>query len=165
MAPKSAAVKMRDDVEDLLPVPEGEPDRGKSVTFYSWMGRDAKGRAHASCQVVHISGGTRGKTDGGMMVGIPVVEARFNNGVCTTDNPEIIKELRRLAKDGKTSITEDHELYLSKTLSAEDQMKRATVAGNVAQEQNRELVQENNRLRQLLEKQGKADPGRTGAAA
>lgn len=131
------------------------------VTFYNWLGRDSKGRAHATCQVIHISGGTRYKTDGGKMVGEPVVEARFANGICTTDNPEIIKELRRLAKDGATSITEDHGLYLSKIMTAEERLNRGLIrdekATAAAKAETESVKQENTRLRKLLEKQGVKD--------
>jgi hypothetical protein len=132
----------------------------ETATFYSWMGADEKGRAFPSGQVIHISGGTNVKSDDGKRIGTAVVEAHFNKGVCSTSNPEIIAELRRLMATENSGITEDKEEFYAHTMTAEQKMKRGAVIGKQQEQKLEEVTQENNRLRALLEDKGKNTPAR-----
>jgi hypothetical protein len=127
----------------------------ETATFYSWMGYDARERrAYPSSQIIYISGGTK-KVIEGQAVREPVVEARFHNGRYTTDNPEIIMELRRIAAIGGSCISEDKEVFYAATMTVAEREKRSVVVGKERAQEVDRLVKENNRLRDQLEKQAK----------
>lgn len=125
----------------------------EQVAFYCWI------ENQPSSLTVRIDGGDMNHTGGGdndkMSVKTTLKEVRFNKGILRTSDEQTIATLRRLIKQGET-ITEDHELYLSKVTSVEQQAKRAVA-------KNAELVEENRNLRRRLEGQSKTNrPSRLG---
>lgn len=77
------------------------------VTFYAWIENSP------SSVTIRISGGTRAKdANTGAILAMGHKEAKFNMGIYRTDDPETIRELRKLMEKGET-ITEDKEVYLA----------------------------------------------------
>src|ERR1700678_3473687 len=138
--------------------PETEVDELQEVaevTFYNWLGADENGRHFPSGQIIHISGGQTNRAEGGTKGDkVPVVEARFHNGIYKTGNPEIIAGLRKLIKRGNSAITEDREEFYKATLTAKESMKRQVALNEKIIGENDELLQENTRMRQMLEAMG-----------
>lgn len=118
----------------------------EQVTFYSWIENSP------SSLTVLISGGQMSKNneDGKLSILQPLKEIRFNKGIFRTGDKETIAVLRKLIQDGET-ITEDHEVYLAKVTTVEQQAKRAVT-------KNAQLVEENRNLRRQLEARAKKDP-------
>jgi hypothetical protein len=131
-----------------------EVELQEEITFYSFLGHDAKGRALPSSQVVHISGGERRLASDGGRVTVPLREARFHNGIFHTADPEIIKELRRLAKVPGTGITENKEVFYGATMTPEQKVQRANILAGEQAKVMEEKDKEINKLRQMLEERG-----------
>lgn len=136
----------------------------QEVTFYSWMGTDATGRQMPSSQVIHISGGNSQLSADGQKIMNPVVEAAFHNGVFRTADPMIIKELRRIAAKSGSCLTEDRERFYGATLTKDQQVHRAAIRNEQITKENESLVEENNKMRRMLEEQSKAAHRRPSAA-
>jgi hypothetical protein len=81
----------------------------EKVTFYAWVERSP------SSMTMRISGGQRAKdANSGAIMAMAHKEIRFNMGMLHTDDPETIRELRKLASKPDSGVTEDYDLYLSK---------------------------------------------------
>jgi|SRR5690348_14959348 len=135
----------------------------QAVTFYSWMGTaGGPGEEHGcpSGQVIKISGGQFFRTDDNRKVGVPLKEARFHNGICVTADPETIKELKRIARAPGSCITEDREVFYNATMTPKQRANRAVAVARIEKEENRQLTEENSRLRKLLEEKSKETPAR-----
>lgn len=129
----------------------------ESVTFYSWLGADENGRNIPSSQIIHISGGQANRASNGDKIRVPVKEARFHNGTCTTSDPEKIEELRRLCKIPGTGLTEDREEFYARTMTPQQAARRARVLTAQTMDKNEELLRENKKLRDMLENQGREE--------
>lgn len=118
----------------------------EQVTFYSWIENSP------SSLTVRIDGGHMSHNGESAKLGIeqPLKEVRFNKGILRTDDAQTIKTLRKLMTQGET-ITEDHEVYLAKVTTVEQQAKRAVTKNEI-------LVEENRDLRRQLEAKAKKDP-------
>lgn len=136
----------------------------ETVTFYSWMGTAGRaGEEHAcpSSQIIYISGGRRRVGNDGAMVREPVKEAIFSKGKCTTSDPETIASLRRIiARNPGGGLTENVEEFYAATLTPQQRAQRAGVLNQQTTQRNEDLERENQRLRQMLEEAGKAEPPR-----
>jgi hypothetical protein len=118
------------------------------VRFYHWVDK------YPSGEIVRISGGDRRMSGDGSHFRTPMKEARFVHGVFVTSDPEIIDELRRIAKKDN-SFSENQEVFYEAVLSPEERLKRAASMGRIEAERNNELVRENSRLKRLLESKGR----------
>lgn len=90
-------------------------------TFYCWNEKEP------SSQTINISGGERIRDGNGRIYGTAHREVRFNKGLLKLDpdDTQAISVLEKMAKDPATGVTEDYELYLTKTLEPERNASRA----------------------------------------
>jgi hypothetical protein len=126
----------------------------KTVTFYLTAGQraDKDGGYYPSSTIIRISGGERLMSKDGARFIAPMKEARFSNGTFTTDDPETIQTLRRLALTD-SNLTENYEVYANRTLTTKQRLARnERIQGD--------QLTENSRLKATIErmkKQGKKD--------
>ena len=120
------------------------------VTFYLTAGqRDNKtGGFYPSSTIIRISGGERLMSKDGSRFIAPMKEARFQNGQFQTNDPETIEQLRKLARTDP-NLTEDYEVYVSRTLTKDQRIARTNRI-------NEDTGKENSRLKQkIAEMEGK----------
>lgn len=118
------------------------------VTFWcSFEGRPSNQRVNCGGGEKHIDGA-------GKVYNTPYHEAEFIAGKFSTDDPVKIAALRKIARDGASGITEDHELYLSRTLPPEKQVDRLKMKLDEANRLRAQLEQTNAQNEKLLAKKG-----------
>jgi hypothetical protein len=117
------------------------------VTFYMTAGQraDKDGGFYPSSAIIRISGGERLMSKDGARFIAPMKEARFSNGQFSTDDPETIAMLRKLAQSD-SNLTEDYEVYVSRTLTKDQRIKRT-------ERINEHVMTENSRLKQTIARQ------------
>jgi|SRR5579864_8888931 len=130
----------------------------ETVTFYHWLGIKPDKSAYPSSEIVHISGGERIMSSNGP-VKAPMKEARFHNGIFSTDDPEVVAVLRKFCAKPGSGYTEDYETYLAAVQTPAERLKRQ--AGQATQQaaKNEEILSENSRLKAKvaeLERKAKA---------
>lgn len=133
------------------------------VTFYSWCGRnnpETGARAYPSCTVFNISGGTTQIAKDGSKVRTFNKVAKFNNGMLTTDDPEIIASLRKLARTTNSGLTENREEYYEMVMTTKEKAKRATLINQQQAEELARLKEDNLRMAAQLEEKGRETPTR-----
>ena len=152
----SPAVKMADDETRQGAVAVAEPQvvaEPEEVEYFHWAGRDEKGRAYPSSEIIHISGGERREFNGQVIL-MPAKHAQFRNGMLKTSDPETIKVLDRMCRDGSTAMSRDREVYYEHTMTAEQRLRRqgrlAEIQAQVIEEQKSEI----GRLKARLEAMG-----------
>ena len=79
----------------------------ENITYYHWAGRDAKGRAYPSSEIIHVSGGESRVTTDGQKVIMPEEHIDFHNGMYTTNDPNKIKVLERFCANPGNCVTRD----------------------------------------------------------
>jgi hypothetical protein len=122
----------------------------ETVTFYHWLGIKPDKSAYPSSEIVHISGGERVLGANGIPIKAPMKEARFHNGIFSTDDPEVIAVLRKFCSRAGSGYTENYEEYLAAVQTPAERLKRQANIGQLAEEQKQELLTENSRLRATI---------------
>lgn len=121
----------------------------ETVTFYHWLGIKPDKSAYPSSEIVHISGGERIMSSNGP-VKAPMKEARFHNGIFTTDDPETIAVLRKFCAKPGSGYTESYEEYLAMVQTPAERLKRQAGQAQQQQAKTDEVLAENSRLKQKL---------------
>jgi hypothetical protein len=138
-------------------------EKQETVTFYSWAGSNnptTGAEAYPSSTAVNISGGvSRVANDGSKVRSVNKV-AQFVHGTCTTDDPEIIAALRRLARTTNSGFTEDREEYYAHVMTTAEKAKRQTALNQQQADQLEQLKEDNRRLTAQLEEKGRETPTR-----
>ena len=137
----------------------------EQVVFYSWI------ENVPSSLTIRVSGGemSHNGEDAKLQIVRPLKEVRFNRGLLRVpaEDLETINLLRKMITQGET-ITEDHELYLSKILSVKEQSTRNAKKAVDAMAEATKLREENEELRRKLAKRsgklGQADDAAAPAA-
>lgn len=118
----------------------------ETVTFYHWLGIKPDKSAYPSSEIVHISGGERIMSSNGP-VKAPMKEARFHNGIFSTDDPETIAMLRKFCSRTGSGYTEDYETYLAAVQTPAERLKRQAGQAQIQTAKNEEILSENSRLK------------------
>jgi hypothetical protein len=127
------------------------------VTFYHWLGMKPDKSAYPSSEILRISGGERVMGANGVPTRAPMIEARFHNGILTTEDPETITVLRKFCAKAGSGYTESYEEYLAAVMTPAERLKRQANQANTVAEENKEVLAENSRLKQkLAQLEGKA---------
>lgn len=135
-------------------------EKREEATFYCWNDK------LPASETIRISGGERQKDANGNILALGLKEAHFVMGLCRTDDPETIRELRRIIKKGKPDMSEDKEKYLSAVLPPEKKSERATALLSAKEQELEQERRETSRLRTLLEEKAAKEPrGRTAKAS
>lgn len=132
----------------------------EQITFYHWLGLKPDGSSYPSSEIVHINGGERIMSSAGP-VKAPMKEARFHNGIFTTDDADTIAVLKRFCGRPGAGYTTDYEEYLGHVMTPAERLKRQAGQATVQAAANTELVSENSRLKaklaELEKKQGRRE--------